>query len=174
MWSFCPLNFHDDYWYTGRWYQQNRTVIPKNKTMSSSFHYATSLKTPLSAVFKDFFVGLVRMLAMQWTMPLTHIDAVKPTGAVPVMKPEATAIGDPQDGCWKITLMLDGRRFCILKFRSSTLQQTTHQWRHWWFPTTSCFGVTNHGRLALLWLVTQDRATINSGSPPSCDVTFWQ
>ena len=47
-------------------------------------------------------------------------------------------------------------------------------WRHWWFATTSCFGVTNHGRLALLWLVRQDRATINSGSPPSCDVTFWQ
>jgi len=26
------------------------------------------------------------------------------TGAVPAMKPEATAIGDPQDGRWKITL----------------------------------------------------------------------
>jgi len=25
------------------------------------------------------------------------------TGAVPAMKPEATAIGDPQDGRWKIT-----------------------------------------------------------------------
>ena len=36
------------------------------------------------------------------------------------MKPEATAIGDPQDGRWKITLM-----FCIPKFRHSTLQQTT-------------------------------------------------
>jgi len=24
------------------------------------------------------------------------------------MKPEATAIGDPQDGRWKITLMFDG------------------------------------------------------------------
>jgi len=29
-------------------------------------------------------------------------------------------------------------------------------------------------RSCSLWLVTQDRATINSGSPPSCDVTFWQ
>jgi len=37
----------------------------------------------------------------------------------------STAIGDPQDGRWKITLMFDGRRFCIPKFRSSTLQQTT-------------------------------------------------
>ena len=90
------------------------------------------------------------------------------------MKPEATALGDPQDVRWKITLMIDGRRFCIPKFRSSTLQQTTRQWLHWWFPTTSCFGITSHGRLALLWLVRQDRATINSGSPPSCDVTFWQ
>ena len=33
--------------------------------------------------------------------------------------------------------------------------------------------ITNHGRVASLWLVRQDRATINSGSPPSCDVTFW-
>jgi len=28
------------------------------------------------------------------------------TGAVPAIKPEATAIGDPQDGRWKITLTL--------------------------------------------------------------------
>jgi len=27
------------------------------------------------------------------------------------MKPEATAMGDPQDGRWKITLMFDGRFF---------------------------------------------------------------
>jgi len=26
------------------------------------------------------------------------------------MKPEATAVGEPQDGRWKITLMFDGRR----------------------------------------------------------------
>jgi len=90
------------------------------------------------------------------------------------MKPEATAIGDPQDGRWKISLMFDGRGFCILKFRSSTLQQTTRQWRHWWFPTTSCFGVTNHSEAPSLWLVRQDVATINSGSQPSCDVTYWQ
>jgi len=51
----------------------------------------------------------------------------KTTGPVPAMKPEATAIGDPQDGRWKITLMFDGRRFCVLKFRYSTLQQTTRQ-----------------------------------------------
>jgi len=37
------------------------------------------------------------------------------TGAVPAMKPEATAIGDPLEGRWKITLMFDGRRFCISK-----------------------------------------------------------
>jgi len=30
------------------------------------------------------------------------------------MKPEATAIGDLQDGRWKITLMFDGRSFCNL------------------------------------------------------------
>ena len=59
-------------------------------------------------------------------------------------------------------------------FRSSALQQTTRQWCHWWFPTTSCFGVTNHGRPASLWLVRQDRATINSGSPPSCGAPFWR
>ena len=94
--------------------------------------------------------------------------------AVPAMKPEATAIGDPQDGRWKITLMFDGRRFCIPKFRYSTLQQTARQWRHWWFPTTSHFGVTNRSEAASLRLVTQDWATINLGSPPSCDVTFWQ
>ena len=33
------------------------------------------------------------------------------TGAVLAMKPEATAVGDPEDGRWKITLMFDGRRF---------------------------------------------------------------
>jgi len=49
------------------------------------------------------------------------------TGAVPAMKPEATAIADPQDGRWKITLMFDGRRLCIPKFRYSTLQQMTRQ-----------------------------------------------
>jgi len=42
---------------------------------------------------------------------------VEATGAVPAMKPEATAIGDPQDGRWKITLSFDGRRFCVPKLR---------------------------------------------------------
>ena len=42
---------------------------------------------------------------------------VKTTGAVPAMKPEATAILAPQDGRWKITLSFDGRRFCVPKFR---------------------------------------------------------
>jgi len=32
------------------------------------------------------------------------------------MKPEAAAIGDPQDGRWKNNLKFDGRRFCIPKF----------------------------------------------------------
>ena len=94
-------------------------------------------------------------------------------GAVQAMKPEATAIGDPQGGRWKIILMFDGRRFCIPKFgivRYSRWRQS----RHWWFPTTSCFGVTNHSEAASLWLVRQDRATINWGSPPSCGATFWQ
>ena len=47
------------------------------------------------------------------------------TGVVLAMKPEVIAIGDPQDGRWKITLMFDGRRFGIPKFRYPTLQQTT-------------------------------------------------
>ena len=39
------------------------------------------------------------------------------TGAVPVMKSEATAIFAPQDGRWKITVSFDGRRFFVPKFR---------------------------------------------------------
>ena len=35
-----------------------------------------------------------------------------------------------------------------------------------------CFGLTNHREAASLWLVRQDRATINSGSPPSCSANF--
>jgi len=37
-------------------------------------------------------------------------------------------LGDPQDGRWKITLMFDGRRFCMPKFRYSTLRQMTRHW----------------------------------------------
>ena len=102
------------------------------------------------------------------------LDIGLTTGAVTTIKPEATAIGDLQDGRWKITFMFDGCRFCTPKFRSSTLQQTTRQWRHWWFLTTSCFNVTNHSESASLWLVRQDWATINSGGPPSCGTPFWQ
>ena len=40
-----------------------------------------------------------------------------PTGAVPALKPEVTAIFAPQDGRWKITVSFDGRRFCVPKFR---------------------------------------------------------
>ena len=36
----------------------------------------------------------------------------------------------------------------------------------------SSFGVTNHSEAASLWLVRQDRATINSGSPPSWGANF--
>ena len=39
------------------------------------------------------------------------------TGAVPAMKPEATAIRAPQDGRWKMTVSFDGLRFCVPKFR---------------------------------------------------------
>ena len=56
--------------------------------------------------------------------PFPVASSVYSTGAVPAMKPEATAIGDPQDGRWKITSLFDGRRFCIPKFRYSALQQT--------------------------------------------------
>jgi len=65
----------------------------------------------------------------QWQQ-LGHVHActsLQITAAVLAMKPEATAIGDLQDGRWKITLTFDGRRFCIPKFRTSTLQQTTRQ-----------------------------------------------
>ena len=41
---------------------------------------------------------------------------VTPTGAVPAMKSEATAIFAPQDGRWKVTVSFDGRRFCVPKF----------------------------------------------------------
>jgi len=47
----------------------------------------------------------------------------------------------------KITLTFDGRRFCVPKFRYSTLQQTT---RHWCSPT-SCFGLTNHTEWLACW-----------------------
>ena len=33
-------------------------------------------------------------------------------------------------------------------------------------------GITNHSEAASLWLVRQDRATVNSGSPPSCGANF--
>ena len=55
--------------------------------------------------------------------PLPVMRFVVATRAVPSMKPEATALGNPQDGRWKITLTFDGRRFCIPKLRSSTLQR---------------------------------------------------
>ena len=35
-----------------------------------------------------------------------------------------------------------------------------------------CFGLTKHSEAASLWLVRYDRATINSGSPPSCGENF--
>jgi len=43
--------------------------------------------------------------------------ALSATGAVPAIKPEATAIRAPQDGRWKITVSFDGRRFCVPKCR---------------------------------------------------------
>ena len=46
-----------------------------------------------------------------------HALLVETTGAIPAMKPEATAIFAPQDGRWKITVSFDGRRFCVPKFR---------------------------------------------------------
>ena len=48
---------------------------------------------------------------------VTSSKIVHSTGAVPAMKPEATAICAPQDGRWKITVSFDGRRFCVPKFR---------------------------------------------------------
>ena len=93
---------------------------------------------------------------------------VATTGAVPAMKPEATATG--RSGRWPLENNLNVWWAQVLR----TLQQMTRRWRHWWFPTTSCFGVTNHSEAASLWLVRQDRTTINSGSPPSCGATFWQ
>jgi len=45
-------------------------------------------------------------------------------------------------------------------------------WPAGWQASWSLIGY--HGRLASLWLVRQDLANSNSGSPPSCGLPFWQ
>ena len=50
------------------------------------------------------------------------------TRALPAIKPEATAIGIIARWPLEITITFDGRRFCVPKFRHSTLQQTTRHW----------------------------------------------
>ena len=50
-----------------------------------------------------------RLVVTQLRVDLDHATEYA-TRAVPAMKHEATAIGDPQDGRWKITLMFVGRR----------------------------------------------------------------
>jgi len=59
--------------------------------------------------------GLGALQRHQLPHPLAKIldQPLPSTGAEQAMKPQATAIGDPQDGRWKITSMFDGRRFCI-------------------------------------------------------------
>ena len=49
--------------------------------------------------------------------------------------------GSTGNETWSHRYRRSARRFCIPKFRYSTLQQMTRQWRHCWLPTTSCFGV---------------------------------
>jgi len=71
---------------------------------------------------------------------------VQPTGAVPAMKPEATAIGDPQDGRWKITLIFMGagfayRNLCILRYSVTSLVISDHVLLRRNQSRTTCFAV---------------------------------
>jgi len=62
-----------------------------------------------------------------------------------VNKPEATGIAIVARWPLENSLVFDGRRFCIPKFRYPTpIQQTI---RHWRSPTT-CVGITNHREAA--------------------------
>ena len=91
-------------------------------SLEQTVHCDRSLDTPAHLNFKN---PRWRTAAILKTVKSPYLCNFLATEAVPAMKPEATAIGDPQHGRWKITLMFDGRRFCIPKFRYSTLQQTT-------------------------------------------------
>jgi len=148
--------------------------------MTSSDHVTTtsSASNTTTVVVVDF-VDLLNGTAVtpdddqstSSTNPYTVRQTVSHTVALLANKTEETGI--VIIARWpleKKPLTFDVRKFCIPKFRYSTLQQTT---RHWWFPT-SCFGVTNHREAASLWLVRQEWANNNSGSPPSCDHDFWQ
>jgi len=65
----------------------------------------------------------------------------------------------------------------IIEHQSQTNPQNVgilrySRWHMW--SLTTCFGVTNHSKVALLWLVRQKQANNNSGSLPSCDCHFWK
>ena len=96
----------------------------KQCVASSSLCCYCSIIKPDTSIYNVNIHTQSKWMLYQWIcLPCDWF--VVTTGAVPAMKPEATTIGDPQDGHWKITLTFDGRRFCIQKFRYSTLQQTS-------------------------------------------------
>jgi len=65
-------------------------------------------------------------------------------GCLLVPGPRFSCNTETQENCRSTSWHTDtSARFCIPKFRYSTLQQTT---RHWWSPTTG-FGVTNDSKL---------------------------
>ena len=68
------------------------------------------------------------------------------------------------------------RRWCSFRStwsRTSRRRVVDSRTRKTWhtLPPTA---QTTQSRVYRLWLVRQDRATINSGSPPSCGAPFWQ
>ena len=65
-----------------------------NSTVATCFSNGTS---PVSLLFKTFF-NFLAFVNLFSALFLTSAAFVTATGAVPAMKPEATAIGDPQDG----------------------------------------------------------------------------
>ena len=71
---------------------------------------AEKLKHCLIFLRELFYVTIINVLFSLLILPII-------TGAVPAMKPEATAIFAPQDCRWKITVAFDRRRFCVPKFR---------------------------------------------------------
>ena len=84
------------------------------------------------------------------------------TGAVPAMKPEATAIG--QSARWP----LENNQHNSQPVTKGASEPRSAGWQASW----SLIGY--HGRLASLWLVRQDWDNIKSGSLPSCGIPFWQ
>ena len=90
-------------WY----YRQFSDIHISQRTVVGAWH---SGRTSVS----DWRIFPVLRSTCSWWLT-TNVG--KPTGAIPAMKPEATAMFAPQDGRWKITVSFDGCRFCVPKFR---------------------------------------------------------